>query len=64
MDYPSDCPFCASGELEIMVVQTEPPILAVRCRECGSTGPASETSDPRLAVGAWNMRYGRLTLVR
>ena len=38
--------------------------LAVRCKECGASGPPSHTADPQHAVSAWNQRAGRLTVVK
>jgi uncharacterized Zn finger protein len=64
MDSPRDCPFCAGDNFDAAVVQDEPRVLAVRCAECGAVGPHSHSPKPQHAIGAWNLRYGRLTLVR
>lgn len=58
-----DCPFCAHGELGVIVVVEEPRILAVRCPECGAIGPESLSDDPAHAIAAWNQRLGRLAVV-
>jgi hypothetical protein len=49
MERMRDCPFCAHGELEVVVVEDEPRVLAVRCLECGAIGPRSRgpLPDPR-----------------
>jgi Lar family restriction alleviation protein len=59
-----DCPFCADSKLDVIELEREPIMLAVRCKECGATGPRSESPHPEHAVHAWNQRFGRLSLVK
>ena len=51
-----DCPFCANSDLAFIAIDGE---LAVRCPECGATGPRWSN-----AAFAWNQRYGRLSALR
>ena len=60
---PLDCPFCASDDLEVVAIDQDRDALAVRCKECGATGPSSLFGDPEQAVFAWNERQGRLSVV-
>ena len=62
MDRAFDCPHCASDDLGVVIIEQLP--LAVRCRECGATGPRSASDDPAHAIFAWNQRMGRLALVK
>ena len=57
-----DCPFCASSDVQVAVVEPASQVLAVRCSECGAEGPPSLSDDPKDAVIAWNERMGRLSL--
>ena len=56
-----ECPFCAHGELDVIVVKVEPRALAVHCPECGATGPSSHSPEPEHAIFAWNQRMGRMS---
>jgi hypothetical protein len=49
-----DCPFCAHGELAVIVLEVDPVVLAVRGPECGAVGPRSTSDGPAHAVFAWN----------
>jgi hypothetical protein len=49
---PLDCPFCAHGELAVIVLELDPVVFAVRCPECGGVGPRSTSDDPAHAVSA------------
>jgi hypothetical protein len=57
-----DCPFCAHSDVAVVEVEPDAGALAVRCPECGATGPQSLSDDPAHAVFAWNQRMGRLTV--
>jgi hypothetical protein len=46
MEAMRECPFCAHGELNVIVVKVEPRVLAVHCPECGATGPSSLSPEP------------------
>jgi Lar family restriction alleviation protein len=58
-----ECPFCADGKLDVIVVLDEPANYVVRCEECGAQGPG-DNAEPEHAIAAWNLRYGRLTVIR
>ena len=46
IERPRDCPFCTHGELDVVTLERNPMvILAVRCPECGATGPRSESPE-------------------
>jgi Lar family restriction alleviation protein len=64
MDRIRECPHCASNDLGVIEVEYQPVVLAVKCNECGATGPRSVSDDPKQAIFAWNQRMGRLTLVK
>ena len=64
MDQPRDCPFCAHGDVAVLVVERHPLAYAVRCTECSATGPRMMSDDPQHAVTVWNQRQGRLSVVR
>ena len=58
------CPHCASDGLRVIEIESEPVALAVKCNECGATGPRSSSADPAQAIFAWNQRMGRMLVVR
>jgi hypothetical protein len=58
-----ECPCCADDKLEVIVAQEAPRQYVVRCAECDAQGPG-DNGEPEHAIAAWNLRYGRLTLVR
>jgi uncharacterized Zn finger protein len=58
-----ECPFCVDGKLDVIVVQEAPRAYVVRCAECGAQGPG-DNAEPEHTVAAWNLRYGRLMLMR
>jgi hypothetical protein len=64
MEAMRDCPFWASSDVEVVVVDGDPQTLAVEWPECGATGPRSLSSDRAQAVFAWNQRTGRLSGVK
>jgi uncharacterized Zn finger protein len=64
MDRIRECPHCASDHLDVIDIEHDPVVLAVRCNECGAQGPRSESADPVHAIQAWNLRYGRLSIVK
>ena len=57
-------PHCASDDLAVIEIEIDTVALAVRCNECGATGPVSLSDDPAHAIFAWNQRMGRLTVVK
>jgi hypothetical protein len=60
-----DCPHCVSSDVDVVIVEYEQrPALAVRWRECGAIGPPSHSDDPKHAVHSWNLRVGRLSVVK
>jgi Lar family restriction alleviation protein len=59
-----ECPHCASDDLAVIEIEDDPVAFAVRCSECGATGPVSLSDDPAHAVFAWNQRMGRLSVVK
>jgi transcription elongation factor Elf1 len=63
MERMRECPLCADGKLDVIVVQDAPRRYVVRCQECGAQGPGGN-GKPEHAVDAWNLRYGRLVLVK
>lgn len=59
-----ECPFCAHGQLDVVAVEHDSRVLAVKCIECGATGPRSLSDDPAHTIFAWNQRVGRLSVVK
>ena len=61
-----ECPFFASSDLDVIVVDCDEHVRAkvVRCRECGAFGPPSPGDDERDAVHSWNQRFGPLSVVK
>ena len=58
-----DCTHCGCDDLQVIELERDPIVLAVRCSECGASGPRSLSSDSAHAVFAWNHRVGRLSVV-
>lgn len=50
------CPFCGRGDLLGFEPTGEGGFLAVKCRACGTHGPAKLSTDEREAAAHWNRR--------
>jgi hypothetical protein len=58
-----ECSHCAGDDL-VVELEHDPVVLAVKCNDCGAQGPRSGSPRAEHAVRAWNLRYGRLSLVK
>jgi len=53
-----ECPFCAHDHASVESIARDPLTVALRCSECGATGPRVLGDYPAHAASAWNQRYG------
>ena len=53
-----------TDDLAAIDIENDTVALAVRCNECGATGPVSLSDDPAHSTFAWNRRMARPTVVK